>query len=217
MNYVIVLASGKGERIGADIPKQFVKIDGKTVLEYTIEAFEKNKLTDKIILVVNKEWVEFCSSFKFLKLYKVVHGGARRQDSSKIGVDLIDEDDAKVLIHDGARPFIDDEIINNCYKALDVYNAIDVGIEATDTTVQVDKDGILTNILDRKTLIRCQTPQGFKSGLIKYAHGLAKENNLDVTDDVSLIVKQNLDKVFVVKGSEKNIKITYKEDLEAFK
>ena len=214
MNYAIILASGKGERAGGNIPKQFIEIKGKTILEYTISAFEKNKKTDKIILVVNEEWVEFCTKFNFSKLYKVVKGGPRRQDSSKIGVDLVEEDDAKVLIHDGARPFVTDKIIDNCYDALNFYNAVDTGIEATDTTVQVDENRILTNILDRKTLIRCQTPQGFKSGLIKKAHKMALEKNFEVTDDVSLIVKLNLDKVYVVEGSEKNLKITYKDDIK---
>ena len=214
MNYAIILASGKGQRVGGEIPKQFIKIKDKTLLEHTISVFEKNKNTDKIILVVNEEWVDFCKSFKFSKLYKVVKGGPRRQDSSKIGVDLVEENNAKVLIHDGARPFITDEIINDCYNALNSYNAIDTGIEAVDTTVQVDENKIITNILDRKTLIRCQTPQGFKSGLIKHAHKLACEQNLEVTDDVSLVVKLNLDKVYVVQGSEKNLKITYKDDIK---
>ena len=144
----------------------------------------------------------------------MVKGGPRRQDSSKIGVDLVEENDAKILIHDGARPFITDEIINDCYRALDSYNAIDTGIESVDTTVQVDTNKIITNILDRKTLIRCQTPQGFKSGLIKQAHKLADEQSLEVTDDVSLVVKLNLDKVYVIQGSEKNLKITYKDDIK---
>ena len=78
----------------------------------------------------------------------------------------------------------------------------------------MDKNRIITNILDRKTLIRCQTPQGFKSGLIKKAHKIALEKNLEVTDDVSLVVKLNLDKVYVVEGSEKNLKITYKDDIK---
>ena len=216
MNYAIILASGKGERVGGNIPKQFIKVGGKTVLEHTISVFENNKKTDKIILIANEEWIDFCKKFNFSKLYKIEKGGIRRQDSSRIGVNLIDDNNSKVLIHDGARPFITDDIINNCYDALDKYNAIDTGIEATDTTVQVDENKIITNILDRKTLIRCQTPQGFKTGLIKKAHKMALENNLDVTDDVSLVVKLNLDKVYVVQGSEKNLKITYKDDLNLF-
>lgn len=214
MNYAIILASGSGARAHSNIPKQFIEINGKTILEHTISVFENNKNTDRIILVVNEEWIDFCKKFPYKKITNIVSGGARRQDSSRIGVNLVKEDDAKILIHDGARPFITDEIINNCYFALDKYNAIDVGIEAVDTTVQVNEKGILTNILDRKTLIRCQTPQGFKSGLIKKAHKTAQEKNLVVTDDVSLIVQLNLGDVFVVLGDTKNIKITYPNDIE---
>ena len=213
MNYAIILASGIGSRIGEKTPKQFIKINGKTILEPTIEAFEKNKNTDKIILVVHKDYVEFCKKFNFKKLYKVVEGGKRRQDSSKIGVDLINEDSAKVLIHDGARPFISNEIIDNCYIALDNYDAINTGIETTDTIVVVENN-IMVNTLDRNKLILCQTPQGFKSSLIKKAHNLAIKANIEVTDDVSLITKLNLGKVFIVKGDNKNIKITYPKDID---
>lgn len=214
MNYVIILASGYGTRTGANIPKQFINVNGKTILEHTISVFENNKNTDRIILVVNKEWVDFCKKFPYKKITNIISGGIQRQDSSRIGVNLIEEDNAKVLIHDGARPFITNEIIDNCYCALNKYSAIDVGIKAVDTTVQVNEEGFLTNILDRKTLIRCQTPQGFKSGLIKKAHKMAIEKKLTVTDDVSLIVKLNLDDVYVVLGDEKNIKITYPDDIE---
>lgn len=213
MNYAIILASGIGSRIGEKTPKQFIKINGKTILEHTIEAFEKNKNTDKIILVVHKDYVEFCKKFNFKKLYKVIEGGKRRQDSSKIGVDLINEDSAKVLIHDGARPFISNEIIDNCYIALDNYDAINTGIETTDTIVVVENN-IMVNTLDRNKLISCQTPQGFKSSLIKKAHNLAIKENIEVTDDVSLITKLNLGKVFIVKGDNKNIKITYPKDID---
>lgn len=213
MNYAIILASGTGSRVGGEIPKQFIKIKGKTILEYTIEAFEKNNNTDRIILVVHKDYLDFCKNFNFKKLYKIVEGGKRRQDSSKIGVDLVEENDAKILIHDGARCFITNKIIDNCYEALNNYEAINTGIETTDTIVVVENN-IMVNTLDRNKLISCQTPQGFKSSLIKKAHNLAIKNNIEVTDDVSLITKLNLGKVFIVKGDNKNIKITYPKDID---
>ncbi len=216
MNYAVILASGKGERIGSSVPKQFIEVGGKTVLEHTISVFENNKNTDRIILIVNKEYLEFCRKFNFSKLYKINKGGLKRQDSSRIGVNLIEEDNAKVLIHDGARPFVDDVIINNCYSALDRFNAVNTGICTVDTIVQADENRIVTNILKRDTLVRCQTPQGFRAGLIKKAHKIALQEKLDVTDDISLVVSLKLDKVFVVEGSEKNIKITYKKDFDAF-
>lgn len=214
MNYVIILASGTGERIGNKTPKQFIEIKGKTILEHTISVFEKNKKTDRIILVVHRDYLEFCKNFKFKKLYKVIEGGKKRQDSSRLGVNLINEDDAKVLIHDAARPFIKDEIINNCYDALDKYNAVNTGVESTDTIIEINENNIITNIPKRSSLLRCQTPQGFRCSLIKKAHKIALEKNLEVTDDTGLIVLLNLDRVFVVKGDIENIKITYPDDIK---
>ena len=214
MNYAIILASGTGSRCNLDIPKQFVKVNGKTILEYTIEAFYKNELTDRIIIVTNKDYVNFCKNLKYEKIYAVVEGGKRRQDSSRIGVNLIKEDNAKVLIHDGARPYIKNDLINKCYIALDKFNAINTGVETTDTIMEVDENKIIKKIPKRKNLLRCQTPQGFISGLIKKAHKIALEKNLDVTDDAGLIVNLGLDDVFVVDGDIENIKITYKNDVE---
>lgn len=214
MNYVIILASGTGERIGNKTPKQFIEIKGKTILEHTISVFEKNKKTDRIILVVHRDYLEFCKNFKFKKLYKVIEGGKKRQDSSRLGVNLINEDDAKVLIHDAARPFIKDEIINNCYDALDKYNAVNTGVESTDTIIEINENNIITDIPKRSSLLRCQTPQGFRCSLIKKAHKIALEKNLEVTDDTGLIVLLNLDRVFVVKGDIENIKITYPDDIK---
>ena len=213
MNYAIILASGKGERCGLDVPKQFAKINGKTILEYTIEAFNKNELTDRIILVTSKAYLEFCKKLKYEKIFMVTEGGKRRQDSSRIGVNLIEEDDPKVLIHDGARPYIKNELINNCYIALDKFNAINTGVETTDTIMEVDENKIIKKIPNRKNLLRCQTPQGFISGLIKKAHKIALEKKLNVTDDAGLIVNLGLGDVFVVDGDIENIKITYKDDI----
>lgn len=214
MNYAIILASGKGERIGGNTPKQFVSINGKTILEHTISAFEKNENTDRIILVVHKDFLDFCKNFKFKKLYKVVQGGLRRQDSSFIGVNLIEEDDAKVLIHDGVRPFIKNEIINNCYKALDDFDAVNIGVECSDTIIRVDVNGIIKNIPKRSSLLRCQTPQGFRVSVIKKAHKIAQQKNLEVTDDTGLIVGLGLCDVKAIEGDLANIKVTYKDDLE---
>ena len=213
MNYAVILASGTGKRANNRVPKQFVKINSKAILEYTIEAFNKNKLTDRIILVINPSYLDFCKTLKYEKLYKVTEGGKRRQDSSRIGVNLISEDDAKVLIHDGARPYVTDELINKCYKALDCYDAVNTGVELTDTIIEIDDKNIITNIPNRKKLLKCQTPQGFKSGLIKKAHKIAFERGIEVTDDTGLIVKLNLCDVHVIEGDIENIKITYPVDI----
>ncbi len=214
MNYAVILASGTGSRAKTDIPKQFIKVKGKTLIEYTIEKFQNNKMTDKIILVVLDEYLEFCKNLKYDKIQKVIKGGKKRQDSSRLGVMEIKEENAKVLIHDGARPFIKDKIINDCYLALDKYNAINTGVETQDTIIEIDKDNFIKRTLKRNTLRRCQTPQGFKASLIKKAHLLAQEKNLDFTDDCGLITELNLDRVYVVEGDIENIKITYENEIK---
>ncbi len=216
MNYAIILAAGKGSRCNIGIPKQFALVGGKTILEYTIDVFSKNKNTDRIILVAPLEYFEFCKSIKCQKIYKVVQGGKKRQDSSRTGTSLIEENDSKVLIHDGARPFVSDELINRCYLALDKYDAVNTGIETTDTIMEVDSKNIITNIPDRRKLLRCQTPQGFRAGVIKKAHEIALKNHLEVTDDAGLILQTGLCEVFVIKGEIQNIKITYENDIKEF-
>ena len=214
-NYGIILASGKGNRYGDDIPKQFVKIAGKTILEHTIEIFEKAPKIDEIIVVITPEFrslaQDILSKNNYKKVNKLLDGGLLRKDSSYIGISAIDDNEANVLIHDCARPFLTQEIISDCIKALENHSAIDVAIPATDTIIKV-QDEKITSIPKRSELMCGQTPQCFKLSLIKKAHELAKNDN-DFTDDCGLIVKYNLAPVFVVKGSSENIKVTYKSDI----
>ena len=214
-NYGIILASGTGMRYKSDIPKQFVKIAGKIVLEHTLEIFEKNPLIDSIILVITPEYRQKAEDIllknDYKKVAKLLNGGATRKESSRIGIFSIEEDEANVIIHDCARPFLSERILEDCIKALDNYDAIDVAIPSADTIIKVNND-IIENIPERKSLLRGQTPQCFKLSLIKKAHKLA-ENDNNFTDDCGLVVKHNLAKVYVVKGDLENIKITYPSDI----
>jgi 2-C-methyl-D-erythritol 4-phosphate cytidylyltransferase len=195
----VILAAGSGKRIGSRVPKQFIKIAGKTLMEYTIRAFEKSKDIDEIILVTNPG---FCAETKkvlarnrYKKLKKVLDGGKMRMESSAIGVDAIEDEDAKVLIHDVARPFVSECIINDCVKALDSHEAVGVAIPSSDTVIKV-KDSIIDEIPPRKYMMRMQTPQAFRAGLIKKAHELAgNDKDIDVTDDCALILKYKLSNV----------------------
>lgn len=214
-NYGIILASGTGSRFGGELPKQLAKISGKTILEHTIQVFENSKQIDHIIVVINPnfrylfEKIILNSNFK--KIIKVVNGGNSRKESSCIGINCIDDNEANVIIHDSVRPFLSNEIISDCIKALEKNNAVDVAIPATDTLIEVENSYIV-NIPKRERFMQGQTPQCFKLSLIKKAHELSKDDS-DFTDDCGLILKYNLDKVFVVNGSNTNIKITYKEDI----
>lgn len=214
-NYGIILASGKGSRYGNDLPKQFVKIAGKTILEHTIEIFENSDKIDEIILVITPEYRNLAQNIllknNYKKITKLLNGGQIRKESSYIGISSIEDDEANVIIHDCARPFLTQQIIDNCLKALEKYSAIDVAIPSCDTIIEV-KDNIITNIPKRANLMRGQTPQCFKLSLIKKAHELSK-NDTDFTDDCGLIVKYNLAEVFVVEGDVENIKVTYPSDI----
>lgn len=217
-NYAIILASGAGERTGLDIPKQFVKIAGKSVLEHTIEIFEKNSNIDNIIIVTTFSSVDFVKSLAlkngYKKIKKIIEGGETRRESSCIGINAIEEENAKVLIHDAVRPFVSSKIIDNCIKALDKYKAVDVAIKSADTIIQVDNNNIIERIPERNTLRRGQTPQAFDLKTIKQAHKLAnKEDKVAVTDDCGLIIKYGLAEVYVIDGDDSNIKITYPIDV----
>ncbi len=216
--YAIILASGSSKRFGEKVPKQFVKIQNKTILEHTVEAFDNNKLITDIIVVCHPNYLEFAKNLltkeKFNKIKIITEGGNTRQESSYIGVSFVKENNAKVLIHDAARPFVKQEIINDCILALDKFEAVGVAIESNDTIVKIDEKGFVAEIPNRSFLRRMQTPQAFKASIIKKAHKLAKDNpELFVTDDCGMVLYFHLAQIAIIKGNEDNIKITRKSDL----
>lgn len=215
-NYGIILASGSGSRYGADVPKQFIKIAGKTILEHTIEIFEKAELIDEIIIVITPEYrtiaEEILIKNHYEKVSKLLNGGEIRKESSFIGISSIEDEEANVIIHDCARPFLTQKIISDCIEALKIYNAVDVAIPSADTIIKVDENNVIQSIPHRESLRRGQTPQCFKLSTIKKAHELSK-NDSNFTDDCGLIVKYGLGDVYVVEGDVENIKITYPSDI----
>lgn len=218
-NIALILASGTGERCKLGYPKQFAKINNKTIIEYTIDAFQNHLDIDEIILVTSKEYIaqlkEIVEQGHYSKVKSVIEGGKTRKDSSYNGISQIKEKECNVLIHDGVRPLVSDTIITNCIKKLESVNAVCTAVESSDTILVTDENGIIKNIPQRKTLRRAQTPQCFKLSLIKEAHELAgNDKNCIVTDDCGLIIHYNLDDIYIVEGDNNNIKITYPEDIE---
>ncbi|MDR1433320.1 MAG: bifunctional cytidylyltransferase/SDR family oxidoreductase [Puniceicoccales bacterium] len=218
--YAIVLASGIGKRVGIDIPKQFLKISGKTVLEHSIEIFENSDAIDVIIAVVHGSFVNFCKKIfqrnNYKKIRKILIGGATRQESSRIGIEAIGEKEAKILVHDAVRPLLSDKIVTACIAALDKYDAVDVAIPTADTIIEVDESMDVADIPAREFLMRGQTPQAFKLSVIRHAHEFAmKAPDLHVTDDCGLVKAFNLAKIHVIEGDETNVKITYPIDIFA--
>lgn len=214
-NIAVILASGTGTRYKSDIPKQFIKIAGKSVLEHTLDIFEKCRLIDSVILVITPDYRQIAEEIllknSYKKIAKLLNGGDTRKESSYIGISSIDLDEANVIIHDCARPFLSERIIEACINALKKYVAVDVAIPSADTIIKV-KDGIIDEIPERSTLMRGQTPQCFKLSVIKKAHELSGDD-ANFTDDCGLVVRYKLGDVYVVRGDMENIKITYPSDV----
>ncbi len=218
MIYGIVLASGKGERFKEEIPKQFVKLAGRTVVEHTVSTLEHHSGISAIIIVTLKEYVpkieEMVLRNKWRKVIKILVGGKTRQESSYIGVNAIDDEEALVLIHDAVRPLLSYRIIDDVIEALHTHNAVDVAIPSTDTIIRIDENSLIEEIPSRTFLWRGQTPQGFRLSVIKKAHQLAmKDKFTQVTDDCGLVLHYNLSEIYVVKGDDYNIKITTPIDI----
>ncbi len=215
-NYGIILASGSGSRFGSEIPKQFMMLDNKTILEYSIDTFENSDSINEIILIVTPSYLnevkKIVNTNKYTKVSKILAGGETRKDSSYIGISAIEDNEANVLIHDCARPLLSEKIIEACTKSLEIYEAVDVAIPTTDTILEI-KDGIIKSIPERKNLMSSQTPQCFRLSLIKKAHELSK-NDKSFTDDCGLVLKHDLAKIHIVEGEFKNFKITYPFDIK---
>ena len=207
MNIAIILAGGSGTRFKSKVPKQYFKIGNKSIINYTIDAFEKSSLIDKVIIVVDKKYINDIS--KKNPNHIVVSGGKSRFESSYNGILACPKNSKKVLIHDAARPFISQEIITSCIEALSNYEAVVTSIQTTDTVIRVKNMEIL-QVEDRNQIFLNQTPQGFKYKTILDAH---KNRTGSVTDDISLL-DLNETKCKVIKGSKKNIKITTNDDIQ---
>lgn len=214
----IVLAAGQGKRMGTQIHKQYLELNGKPVLYYSLYAFEQSDLIDDIILVVGENQIEYCeteivSKYDFKKIKKIVQGGAERYHSVWNGLQEVDE--GYVFIHDGARPFLNEEILARAYKVVQECKACVVGMPTKDTIKITDGEGFVADTPDRSKVWMIQTPQVFETALVKKAYEkLMKQTQANVTDDAMVVEQMLGDKVKLVEGSYENIKITTPEDLQ---
>ena len=217
MNSVVIVSAGRGNRMKCDINKQFLKIGGKEVIAHTIEKFYNNKNIGEIIIVVREDGKEFfqeniINKYGYKNL-KIAFGGKERQDSVYNGLQEVDKNCSIVLIHDGARPFVTNEIIEQSIECAQKYNCAIVGIPVKDTIKIVNENNDVCNTPNRNTLWSIQTPQVFDYSLIMKAHEKAKNDKYYGTDD-SMLMEYLGYNVKVVEGSYDNIKITTPEDLK---
>ena len=220
----IVLAAGQGKRMHSKKQKQFLEIGGKPVLYYSLHCFQESPLIRDIILVTGEEMISYCEQeivkkYGFSKVRKVTAGGKERYDSVYAGL-LCCQDTDYVYIHDGASPFITEEMVQRGYEAVKRNNACVMGMPSKDTVKLADSSGYVKETPDRKIVWNIQTPQIFSYDLIRGAYeSIRKKDMTGVTDDAMVVEQETGTKILLVEGSYQNIKITTPEDLaiaEAF-
>ncbi len=210
----VIVAGGKGTRMGADKNKVFLTINGKEVLHYTISAFENNKRINDIIVVTGASDIPECEKLinnsGFTKIKCIVEGGATRQKSVMNGLMKADSD--IVLIHDGARAFVTDAEINNSIDNCIKYGAAAAGVKCKDTLKTADDEGFIAGTVDRETAYLIQTPQTFYLDKILALHKRAKNEGFEATDDC-MIAEHYGERIKISDGSYGNIKLTTPEDM----
>ena len=217
----VILAAGSGSRTGLSTPKQFLPLGGKTVLEHSVQTFHDHPGIDEVVIVTAPQFIsrieQMVQTDGWHKVTAVLPGGKERFDSSLAAVRYFsDKPDTIMLFHDAARPLVSGRIITDALKAMETYNAVDVAVPAVDTIVQCNREGtFMTSIEDRNLLWRMQTPQGFRQRTIDEAYRIALQDpGFTATDDCGTVLRYLPDeKVGIVRGSERNIKLTYADDL----
>lgn len=214
---VIVVAAGKGLRMGGQVPKQHLPLAGKPVLVHTLEAFERMEQIHSVVLVVGPGDEARCSAYTsqygLRKVHAVVTGGEERQASVYQGLLALDPEVEWVLVHDGVRPFVTPGEVSACLEAAITHGAAVVAVPVKDTVKIVEPGGRIASTPDRSTVWAIQTPQAFRVRDLLAAHEMARQEGFTGTDD-AMVVERTGQPVYVVRGGYHNLKITTPEDLE---
>jgi 2-C-methyl-D-erythritol 4-phosphate cytidylyltransferase len=235
----VVLGGGVGQRLGAGMPKQLLTLGGQTLVERCVAAFDQAPGVDEVLVVMARGYTEQVKAMLadggYRKVTDVIEGGATRPDSTRVALAAIAGPaaggglggaadgghgggggigDCGVLLHDAARPLVDQQIIADCVASLEIHEAAGVAVPSSDTIV-IAENGVMRSVPRRETLFRCQTPQCFRLSVIARAHELAAADpDFAPTDDCGVVLRYlpGVD-VHIVPGSERNIKITFPQDL----
>ena len=209
----VLLAGGVGTRVGLDIPKQLIKIAGKTILEHTLAAFQAHPMVDEIVVMMAEGHLDAVRAMVRTgghdKVTQVHEGADTRNGTTLRALDNL-PDDCPVLFHDAVRPLVSERIITECFEALEHYDAVDVAITSADTIIEVGPDNTIRAIPPRAALRRGQTPQAFRTSVIRRAYELAGHDPaFEATDDCSVVLRYLPDEpIWVVRGDERNMKVT---------
>lgn len=214
----IILAAGVGKRMNSKVPKQFMELEGKPVLYYALKTFQESFI-EELVLVTGAAEIEFCKKeivdkYGFDKVKAVVAGGKERYHSVCEGLKAVEHADY-VYIHDGARPFVEQRMLERAYEEVEKHNACVIAVKAKDTIKIADKDGFVQMTPDRSRVWQVQTPQVFEFQAIKKAHEIViQSDDIAITDDAMVYEAAFGKPVKLVEGSYENIKITTPEDME---
>ncbi|GAA0109801.1 MULTISPECIES: 2-C-methyl-D-erythritol 4-phosphate cytidylyltransferase [Clostridium] len=224
MNIALIIAGGVGQRTNQDIPKQFINVNDKPVIIYTLEAFQKHEEIDAIEVVCLDGWHDILSAyakqFNITKLKKIVSGGDNGQSSIRNGVYSISEkysQDDMILVHDAIRPMVSEEIISDCIKTCKEYGSAITSIPCAEAMLYSTDKLKSDKIISRDELLRTQTPQAFTIGKLKSAHEEALKKGITNSVASCTLMIELGERVYFSKGSEKNIKLTTAEDFEIFR
>ncbi len=220
----LLTAAGTGTRMGQDIPKQFLHVDNKPILIYTLEVFQNDPNIDSIVVVTLESWVEvlraYAKQFNITKLKSIVVGGSTGQESIQNGIKAITRfagEESTVLIHDGNRPLVTSEIIANSLATFNKYGSAVAAIPTVEAVFQSENGAVGEKSLPRELLYRTQTPHVYKVSDIIRAHRIAKEKGINNTAATCVLMHEIGEKVYFSNGAETNLKITTIEDLLIFK
>ena len=214
---VVIVSAGKGQRFTEERKKQFFSLGGKPILAHTLDQFDTCPLIRSIFLVVGQEDQDYClkeiiEKFQYRKISQIIPGGKRRQDSVRNGLDALPVDSEIIVIHDGVRPFVTKEMIEESIRSAIRFGAAIIAMPVKDTIKVAHPDGTVLKTLERESLWQAQTPQTFQAPLIREAYLKAAEDGFIGTDDASLVERMGK-KIHILPGSYTNIKITTLEDL----
>jgi len=213
-NVAVLLAGGVGTRIGLDIPKQLLKIAGKTILEHTLAALNHHPMVDEVLIMMAPGHLdavrEIVRTGSYSKVIDILEGAETRNGTTMRALDRVGEAECNVLFHDAVRPLVTPRIITECFEALAVHEAVDVAIPSADTIIEVTPEDTIREIPPRAALRRGQTPQAFKASVIKQAYAYAGQDpDFVATDDCTVVLRYLPDvPIFVVHGDERNMKVT---------
>jgi len=226
MNYALVIAGGSGNRMNQDIPKQFIHVDDKPIIIYTLDAFQKHPLVDKIVVVCIEGWQDmlraYAKQFGITKLELIVKGGETAQESIKAGVDAlatICSDDDTVIIHDGIRPMVDEDVLSDVIVKCRQYGNAVTSLPYNEQIFTTDDDMSTIKYIPRETLRRVSTPQAYHYGILRQRYKEAFERGIGITKSsyANTMMVELGERLYFAAGSDRNIKLTTKDDLAVFR